>query len=280
MTMAQPSSAQREPSMEEILASIRRIIEDSDGNRKPETGAPQGEAEPAARAEVETFRAELTEPPREASRPVPSGPEPSLSAVREQRRAAEFAPRPFRLAEVQAQAAREASGPRQAGEQKPATPSEVQQFFREPAAAPPVQMTPPPVSPAAAPASAPVAPSARDAVRPSIEDEVEKALEETLAEAAAPPVARSSEERETGTDVAIPGGEPVPRPIISPSAGRQIAASFGELSEALAARSKKTLDEMAEEMLRPMLQEWLDDNLPVLVERLVREEIERVARGG
>jgi len=36
---------------------------------------------------------------------------------------------------------------------------------------------------------------------------------------------------------------------------------------------------MAAEMLRPMLQEWLEDNLPTLVERLVREEIERVARG-
>ncbi len=39
------------------------------------------------------------------------------------------------------------------------------------------------------------------------------------------------------------------------------------------------VDEIAEDMLRPMLQEWLDDNLPTLVERLVREEIERVARG-
>jgi hypothetical protein len=36
---------------------------------------------------------------------------------------------------------------------------------------------------------------------------------------------------------------------------------------------------MAEDMLRPMLQDWLDNNLPTLVERLVREEIERVARG-
>jgi cell pole-organizing protein PopZ len=35
----------------------------------------------------------------------------------------------------------------------------------------------------------------------------------------------------------------------------------------------------AQEMLRPMLKQWLDDNLPVLVERLVRAEIERVARG-
>jgi cell pole-organizing protein PopZ len=28
------------------------------------------------------------------------------------------------------------------------------------------------------------------------------------------------------------------------------------------------------------LQQWLDDTLPVLVERLVRAEIERVARSG
>jgi cell pole-organizing protein PopZ len=32
-------------------------------------------------------------------------------------------------------------------------------------------------------------------------------------------------------------------------------------------------------MLRPMLKVWLDDNLPGLVERLVRAEIERVSRG-
>ena len=36
---------------------------------------------------------------------------------------------------------------------------------------------------------------------------------------------------------------------------------------------------VAEDMLRPMLQEWLDNNLPSLVERLVRSEIERIARG-
>ncbi|TIO72468.1 PopZ family protein, partial [Mesorhizobium sp.] len=73
---------------------------------------------------------------------------------------------------------------------------------------------------------------------------------------------------------------PPARPaILSEHAGRQVAAAFGELSDAFASRSKMTFDEMAEEMLRPMLQDWLDNNLPTLVERLVREEIERVARG-
>ncbi len=36
---------------------------------------------------------------------------------------------------------------------------------------------------------------------------------------------------------------------------------------------------LTREMLRPMLQTWLDDNLPDIVERLVSAEIERVARG-
>lgn len=69
-------------------------------------------------------------------------------------------------------------------------------------------------------------------------------------------------------------------PLVSDMTGRQVAAAFGELSDVFAASRRKSFDEMAEEMLRPMLQEWLDDNLPTLVERLVREEIERVARGG
>ena len=67
--------------------------------------------------------------------------------------------------------------------------------------------------------------------------------------------------------------------IISEQAEKQVAAAFGELSDVFAANRRKSFDEMAERMLRPMLQEWLDDNLPGLVEKLVREEIERVARG-
>ncbi len=42
---------------------------------------------------------------------------------------------------------------------------------------------------------------------------------------------------------------------------------------------RRSFDEIAAELLRPMLQDWLDKNLPTLVERLVREEIERVVRG-
>jgi cell pole-organizing protein PopZ len=45
-------------------------------------------------------------------------------------------------------------------------------------------------------------------------------------------------------------------------------------------RDSDLIARTAREMLRPMLKQWLDDNLPVMVERLVRAEIERVARGG
>ncbi|SSC67634.1 unnamed protein product [Ciceribacter selenitireducens ATCC BAA-1503] len=69
------------------------------------------------------------------------------------------------------------------------------------------------------------------------------------------------------------------RMLVSAATVEQVSRSFGELAAVLDGQQRRSLDEMAEEMLRPMLQEWLDDNLPTLVERLVREEIERVARG-
>ncbi len=69
------------------------------------------------------------------------------------------------------------------------------------------------------------------------------------------------------------------RPIISEAASRQVAKSFEHLSVALAEERSTSVAQMTEEMVRPMLQDWLDNNLPTLVERLVREEIERVSRG-
>ena len=69
------------------------------------------------------------------------------------------------------------------------------------------------------------------------------------------------------------------RPIISEMAGRQIAKSFENLSVALHEERNTSVAQMTEDMVRPMLQDWLDNNLPTLVERLVREEIERVSRG-
>ncbi len=40
----------------------------------------------------------------------------------------------------------------------------------------------------------------------------------------------------------------------------------------------RTLEEMVLELMRPMLKDWLDQNLPAVVERIVQKEVERIAR--
>jgi uncharacterized protein len=67
--------------------------------------------------------------------------------------------------------------------------------------------------------------------------------------------------------------------LLSHEAGEQVARSFKELVDVFNGMEHQSVEDMARDMLQPMLREWLDDNLPTLVERLVREEIERVARG-
>ena len=72
------------------------------------------------------------------------------------------------------------------------------------------------------------------------------------------------------------GAAPEPR-LVSDSASDAVAASFARLAElGRADGADRPLDELVRETLRPMLQAWLDENLPALVERLVRAEISRV----
>jgi uncharacterized protein len=70
--------------------------------------------------------------------------------------------------------------------------------------------------------------------------------------------------------------------LVSPQAAYSAQASFQNLADTILARatSERSLEDMTRELLRGMLKTWLDDNLPTLVESLVREEIERVARRG
>jgi uncharacterized protein len=81
---------------------------------------------------------------------------------------------------------------------------------------------------------------------------------------------------------AEPVGEPAggdEAPLLSPEANEAATLSFGALSANLEVRSAELADSMMRDMLRPMLKQWLDENLPTIVERLVRAEIQRVARG-
>ncbi|TKT76751.1 DUF2497 domain-containing protein [Aquamicrobium sp. LC103] len=222
--MAQPSSAQREPSMEEILASIRRIIEDSDAVRKTadEFGDAELEASNDVEGDVTTFRAEF-----ETDAEAPS---------------------PASMADIQA-ALNESASAFGDAEARPA--AEIHRF--------------------------------RSAeVEPAMEAAAERVEDEQVSLEAAP------SEDAPSFDLPASAAEPTEpaiastakQSILSEQTGKQVAASFGELSDVFAASRRRSFDEMAEAMLRPMLQEWLDNNLPTLVEKLVREEIERVARGG
>jgi uncharacterized protein len=69
-------------------------------------------------------------------------------------------------------------------------------------------------------------------------------------------------------------------PLLSAQADRQIGASLRTLAASLAIPDPRRVEEMTRELLRPMMKVWLDENLPSLVERLVRAEIQRIARGG
>jgi cell pole-organizing protein PopZ len=68
-------------------------------------------------------------------------------------------------------------------------------------------------------------------------------------------------------------------PLLSPEQRAAVSGSFGALAQTMLAQNSRTLEEVVAEMLQPMLKSWLDDNLPSLVERMVKEEIERVSRG-
>jgi uncharacterized protein len=67
--------------------------------------------------------------------------------------------------------------------------------------------------------------------------------------------------------------------LVSQSPERRVAAAFDDLNTAFVKAKQMPMEEVAEAMLRPMMKDWLDNNLPNLVERLVREEISRIARG-
>jgi hypothetical protein len=70
-----------------------------------------------------------------------------------------------------------------------------------------------------------------------------------------------------------------PRPILSHSTISAVESAFNSLAHTVLSNNARTLEDLVKEMLRPMLKSWLDDNLPGLVERIVKAEIERVSRG-
>lgn len=220
--MNQPAKAQ-EPTMEEILASIRRIIADDDTGKPPPKPAEVPPPPVAVRPEPPA-----PPPPRPAPVPPPPAPEPAM-----------------RQDDIDAMLSN----------------------LNAAAAPPPVEEPPRP----------------------------------------APDILELTESMATETEAAPNGGfrtidgqpdvvfderpfEPVPPPprrpsvldsdaLLSSSTMSAVDSAFNTLAHTVLVQNARTLEDLVREMLRPMLKSWLDDNLPGLVERLVRAEIERVSRG-
>jgi cell pole-organizing protein PopZ len=83
-----------------------------------------------------------------------------------------------------------------------------------------------------------------------------------------------------------PSYDPAPREqpamaaqMMSQTTASAVESAFHSLANTVLSNNARTLEDLVKEMLRPMLKSWIDDNLPGLVERIVKAEIERVSRG-
>jgi uncharacterized protein len=219
--MNQPAKVQ-EPSMEEILASIRRIIADDDAAKAPVAAA-----------------AKAPEPPKPVPVPQPAPPpdaankQDDIDAILNGFDAAPAEPEPVALPEPELPAPPPPEPEEPAGDildltEAMAASAEVSSFS-------PIE--------------------AESDVMFEEEQPPEHAMDRR------PPLTR--EERD----------------LMSRATSEAVNSAFNSLAQTVLVQNARTLEDLVKEMLRPMLKSWLDDNLPGLVERMVRAEIERVSRG-
>lgn len=257
------SQGQNEPSMEEILASIRRIISEDDAAPAEEAAAPAGDKAASA--------------PEEAAEAAPAEDDDDVLELTEMLDADGNV---VDLTQADAEAEGEAED------------VEVE-FEDEPGAWP--ELTDP--EPAADPEEAAVEEEvsademAADPfdVEPEPEDEPEPELEVEDAFAAAIPEELDETEQDTADMVSedSTAGGPLAgnEGLVSETTAAAAALALSEVSRNARLRAglggiggSPTLDAIVREALEPYLKSWLDENLPTLVERIVREEVRRLAR--
>ena len=262
--MTQPAKVQ-EPSMEEILASIRRIIADDEA--KP----PAAEKPPAS------------DKPPTAEKPA----SPVAPARPEKPAAAAPAAKPAVMTDI--------------------PPSSIQAAQAAAKVAPPLKPAAPEPPPAASNSQDDIdallngldEATSADEIRPPLPDG--EVFELTDAMAVPPPPKPAFHKIEPDDDLEFtetaaaravhrqPAYEPPPfqsdapppqaQQILSRSTVSAVESAFNTLANTVLSNNARTLEDLVKEMLRPMLKSWLDDNLPGLVERIVKAEIERVSRG-
>jgi len=239
--MTQPAKVQ-EPSMEEILASIRRIIADDEAKPadKPAAAAPPA-AKPAMKdippSAIPAAQAAAAKAAAPAPKPAPAPP-PASAASNSQDDIDAM------LASLDEDTSAEEVRP-------PQPDGDVLELTDEMAMPDPVP--------------APARPGAASFSKIEPHDDLE------FAEAKAAP-------RQPVPEPA-PLEMPMPGPILSRTTVNAVESAFNTLAHTVLSNNARTLEDLVKEMLRPMLKSWLDDNLPGLVERIVKAEIERVSRG-
>jgi uncharacterized protein len=247
--MTQPAKVQ-EPSMEEILASIRRIIADDEAKPsevKPSEARPP-EAKPVAEKPASSPEAVKQDVP--AARPpvippTPIAPKPAAAAP-------EPAADPNSQDDIDAMlASLDAATPE--GDVRPPQPEADVFDLTDEMALP----DPPPV------------PAASSFHKIEPQDDIE------FTESAA---ARAMHRTPVYEPPPFESAAPPPQ-MLSRSTVSAVESAFNSLANTVLSNNARTLEDLVKEMLRPMLKSWLDDNLPGLVERIVKAEIERVSRG-
>jgi hypothetical protein len=254
--MTQPAKVQ-EPSMEEILASIRRIIADDEA-KPPVAEKPPGPTAAAAPAKPEKPAAPPLVPKPSVMTDIPPSAIPAAAAAAA-KAAATPPPAPPQAAAAASNSQDdidallsgldEATSPE---EIRPSQPNaEVFDLTDEMAVpAPPPQ------------------PSFR-----KVEPQDDLEFTETAA-------ARAIQRQPGfGQSPAFEAPAALSPPILSHSTVSAVESAFNTLAHTVLSNNARTLEDLVKEMLRPMLKSWLDDNLPGLVERIVKAEIERVSRG-
>jgi uncharacterized protein len=257
--MTQPAKVQ-EPSMEEILASIRRIIADD-------------EAKPPS--------AEKAAPPAAAPAPAPVKPEKRVAAVAPVKVPVMADIPPSAIPAAVAAAAKAAHEPPPAlpSPAAPAVANNSQDDIDallsglDQATSPEEVRGPQPdmdvfelTDDMEVPAAPP--PSSFHKIEP--QDDIEFTESSTT---------RSNHRRPAFEQPSFQSPTPAAQAMLSHSTVSAVESAFNALAHTVLSNNARTLEDLVKEMLRPMLKSWLDDNLPGLVERIVKAEIERVSRG-
>ncbi|MGY3603598.1 MULTISPECIES: PopZ family protein [unclassified Bradyrhizobium] len=255
--MTQPAKVQ-EPSMEEILASIRRIIADDEA--KPASADKPANDRPASVATPEKPAVAAAPAPKPVVKDIPPPPTPAAAKPAPAAPKPAPAPPPAKTNsqhDIDAMLASLDEATQEAEVRPPQPDGDVFELTDEMALPDPAP-TPTPKPP----------PPTFQKVEP--QDDIE------FTEATKPP---PSPPRQPAYEAATESSSYGQQPILSRTTMNAVESAFNSLANTVLSNNARTLEDLVKEMLRPMLKSWLDDNLPGLVERIVKAEIERVSRG-